>query len=351
MGGYHRGEIAVQERAGFARQAGHARGAIGNTVPDVAVAFLADQPHLVVGGADERGRIWATQLTGEPGFLTVPGPHTLHIGALPPPEDPLAAVLAGAGAGAAGGAAAGTGTGTETGAAGEAAAGTSTGTETRTGTSSGIGFGADPAPVAIGMIGIEPATRRRMRMNGRAVRDGDGLRVELDQVISNCPKYIQKRDHRPDPATPLPRTAVDSTELSPEQQRTLRAADTFFVATASDRGDADASHRGGNPGFVQVLSPRLLRWPDYAGNAMFLTLGNLELNPAAGLLVPDWETGTSLHLTGSARTVWDEEEVARTPGAQRIVEFEIAAVREIAAASPLRWTEPAYSRFNPPTSG
>ncbi|MFJ9329552.1 pyridoxamine 5'-phosphate oxidase family protein [Streptomyces sp. NPDC101230] len=328
-GGYHRGEIAVQERAGFARQAGHARGAIGNTVPDVAVAFLADQPHVVVGGADERGRIWATQLTGEPGFLTVPGPHTLNIGMLPPPEDPLAAVLTGAGVAATDGAGA------------EAEAGPGAG--------AGSGFGADAVP--IGMIGIEPATRRRMRMNGRAVRDGDGLRVELDQVISNCPKYIQKRDHHPAASTPWPRTAVDSAELSPEQQRTLRAADTFFVATASDRGDADASHRGGNPGFVQVLSPRLLRWPDYVGNAMFLTLGNLELNPAAGLLVPGWETGTSLHLTGSARTVWDEEEVARTPGAQRLVEFEIAAVREIAAASPLRWTEPAYSRFNPPTTG
>ncbi|MGA6171644.1 pyridoxamine 5'-phosphate oxidase family protein [Streptomyces sp. NPDC012600] len=323
MSGYHRGEIAVQERAGLARQAGQSQGAIGNTVPDVAVAFLAGQPHVVVGGTDERGRVWATQLTGEPGFLTVPRPRTLHIGALPPPEDPLAPLLSGAG--------------------------------------TGGGTGAGGGPVRIGMIGIEPATRRRMRMNGRAVRDGHGLRVELDQVIANCPKYIQKRDHHAgtDAGAGVGvgsgaqgrRTAVDSAELSPAQQRVLRTADTFFVATASDRGDADASHRGGNPGFVQVLSPRVLRWPDYLGNAMFLTLGNLELNPAAGLFVPGWETGTSLHLTGSARTVWDEAEVARHPGAQRLVEFEITAVREIAAASPLRWSAPVYSRFNPPTSG
>lgn len=311
MGGYHHGEIAVQERAGLASEAGHSQGAIGSAIPEVAVAFLAEQPHVVVGGTDEQGRIWATQLTGEPGFLAVPEPHTLTIGALPPPDDPLAAVLAGAG----------TGPGQE--------------------------------PVRIGMIGIELTTRRRMRMNGRAVRDGDGLRVQLDQVIANCPKYIQKRAHRPavDGEAQASRRAVDGTELSPEQQRTLRAADTFFVATASDRGDADASHRGGNPGFVQVLSPRLLRWPDYVGNAMFLTLGNLELNPAAGLFVPGWEAGTSLHLTGAARTVWDEGEVVSHPGAQRLVEFEIAAVREVAAASPLRWSAPAYSRFNPPTAG
>ncbi|MFD5347751.1 pyridoxamine 5'-phosphate oxidase family protein, partial [Streptomyces anulatus] len=186
-----------------------------------------------------------------------------------------------------------------------------------------------------------------------AARAGAGHRVQLAQVIANCPNYIQKRAPRPagDGEAQATRRAVDSTELSPGQQRTLRAADTFFVATASDRGDADASHRGGNPGFVQVLSPRLLRWPDYVGNAMFLTLGNLELNPAAGLFVPGWEAGTSLHLTGSARTVWDEDEVAGHPGAQRLVEFEIAAVREVAAASPLRWSAPAYSRFNPPTAG
>ncbi|CAM5704674.1 Pyridoxamine 5'-phosphate oxidase family protein OS=Streptomyces microflavus OX=1919 GN=G3I39_05455 PE=4 SV=1 [Streptomyces microflavus] len=98
MGGYHRGEIAVQEPAGFARQAGHAHGAIGNTVPDVAVAFLADQPLPGGGGTDERGRVWGDPAhRGARGFLTVPRPQTLHIGALPPPEDPLAAVLAGAG--------------------------------------------------------------------------------------------------------------------------------------------------------------------------------------------------------------------------------------------------------------
>lgn len=310
MNGYHRGEVAVQERAGLAQRAASARRAIRSDIPEVAADFLVQQPFLVVGGADEQGRIWATQLTGEPGFLSVPAPDTLIIEALPLPDDPLAGLLSGAGAGGA-------------------------------------------APARIGMIGIEPVTRRRMRMNGRAVRDGDGLRVTLDQAISNCPKYIQvRRHHRIAPGEESGRrhTVTDGDALSPAQQEALRAADTFFVATASDRGDADASHRGGNPGFVQVLTPRLLRWPDYAGNGMFLTLGNLELNPAAGLLVPGWDTGSSLHLTGFARTVWDADAAARVPGAERLVEFEVAAVREVAAASPLRWSEPGFHRFNPPVA-
>jgi hypothetical protein len=86
------------------------------------------------------------------------------------------------------------------------------------------------------------------------------------------------------------------------------------------------------------------------GNAMFLTLGNLLLNPAAGLVVPDWETGSRLQLTGTTSILWDAEEIARIPGAQRLVEFSVEAVREISAASPLRWTAPGYSRFNPPVA-
>ncbi|RVU23923.1 pyridoxamine 5'-phosphate oxidase family protein [Streptomyces antnestii] len=312
MATYHSGEIAVQERAGMAQEAEFSGAAIGTTVPQVAVDFLAGQPMLVVGAADREGRLWAGQLTGEPGFLRVPGPDTLAVDALPLPQDPLAETLA------------------------------------------------DPASVTrIGMIAIEPATRRRMRMNGRSVRRGTGLHIELDQVISNCPKYLQKREYRllgPDGTAdeasdgPKDHRVRHGTALTPAQQRTVRAADTFFIATASDRADADASHRGGNPGFVQVLSPTLLRWPDYTGNAMFLTLGNLALNPAAGLLFPGWDTGATLQLSGTARTVWDPEEIAGTPGAQRLVEFSVTAVREIDAASQLRWSEPRYSRFNPPVA-
>ncbi|WP_405895559.1 pyridoxamine 5'-phosphate oxidase family protein [Streptomyces sp. NBC_00104] len=310
MATYHSGELAVQQRAALTDQARFSLGGIGDSVPAVAAAFLAEQPMIVVGSTDRAGRIWATQLTGAPGFLRVPDPRTLVIDALPLPEDPLSAVMVQAGA---------------------------------------------EGPARIGMIAIEPATRRRMRMNGTAVRDGGGLRVDLDQVIANCPKYIQKRDHHTLPPSEEARaagarTVTDGTELSAAQHRAVSTADTFFIATASDRGDADASHRGGNPGFVRVLSPTLLRWPDYVGNAMFLTLGNLMLNPAAGLVVPDWETGSTLQLTGTTRIVWDAEEIARVPGAQRLVEFSVEAVREISAASPLRWTAPGYSRFNPPVA-
>ncbi|MFF7245359.1 pyridoxamine 5'-phosphate oxidase family protein [Embleya sp. NPDC008237] len=296
----------MQDRADLTRQASFALGGIGESIPPVAAAFLTEQPMIIVGGTDAAGRIWSSQLVGDPGFLRVPDPRTLLVDALPLAEDPLAEVLAG--------------------------------------------------PATVGMIAIEPTSRRRMRINGRSTPTTGGLRVDLDQVISNCPKYIQKREFRflsDSGSAPAPggtRHVTRGTALTPAQQRTLRATDTFFVASSDESGNTDASHRGGNPGFVQVLSPSVLRWPDYLGNAMFLTLGNLELHPAAGLLVPGWDTGSTLHLTGAARTLWDADETARVPGAQRLVEFTVTGVVEIADAVPLRWSAPNYSRFNPPVS-
>ncbi|WP_424217495.1 pyridoxamine 5'-phosphate oxidase family protein (plasmid) [Streptomyces sp. BI20] len=299
MAVYHAGEVAVQRRAGVAHKAGISLRAIRDTVPPVAREFLAAQSFLVLGAADPDGRMWSTMLAAAPGFLTVPDESVLDVAARPHPQDPLAEALT----------------------------------------------QADPhAPLPVGTIALDPRTRRRMRMNGLAVPTPDGLRLTLDEVVANCPRHLQVRQPlAPDAGrpAPAPRPAVDSVALSATQRRTIEAADTFFVATASDRGAADASHRGGDPGFVEVLSPTRLRWPDYVGNAMFLTLGNLALSPAAGLLFPDWDTGTLLHLTGEARTRW-------AGPAERTVEFEVSAVREVGHAVPLRWSAPEYSRFNPP---
>ncbi|MFD8727480.1 pyridoxamine 5'-phosphate oxidase family protein [Streptomyces sp. NPDC059611] len=303
MADYHRGELAVQHRAGLRDPAAGSLRAIRDAVPDAAAVFLARQPMIVVGAADASGRLWSTLLTGEPGLLGVPDPRTLTVAALPADDDPLGAVLR------------------------------------------------EPG-TRVGMIAIEPATRRRIRLNGTSVPEGEGVRVALDQVIGNCPKYLQKRQYALLPPDRTGRRAAvrRGDALTTVQQLILATSDSFFIATASPDGDADASHRGGNPGFLQVLSPTRLRWPDYPGNAMFLTLGNLELHPQAGLLVPDWETGDLLQLSGTAHTDWDGGRAAAVPGARRIVEFRIEAVQETRDAVRLRWSDPDFSRFNPPVA-
>jgi hypothetical protein len=100
------------------------------------------------------------------------------------------------------------------------------------------------------------------------------------------------------------------------------------------------SHKGGNPGFLRAPSARELTWRDYPGNAMFLTLGNIALDPRAGLLFVDWSTGTVLQLTGEAHTEFGED-------GERRVRFTVREVVETPAAVPLRWSAPEYSPANP----
>ncbi|MFD9126712.1 pyridoxamine 5'-phosphate oxidase family protein, partial [Kitasatospora sp. NPDC059571] len=186
-------------------------------------------------------------------------------------------------------------------------------------------------PAQVGTIALDPAGRRRMRVNGRSAPDGaGGLRIAADQVFANCPKHIHRRSPADGPPG-LPSAAV-SDRLTLRQQLAVSTADTFFIATAGPDGGIDASHRGGSPGFVTVAGEDELAWPDYPGNAMFMTLGNLELDPRAGLLVPDWEGGGALLLTGRARVEWSGP-TARTVG------YRIERVVELSGATSLTWTD------------
>jgi predicted pyridoxine 5'-phosphate oxidase superfamily flavin-nucleotide-binding protein len=292
---YHPGERLAQQLAGLRPQAEMSRLAIGTSIPAVASQFVAEQRFLVLGAADAEGRMWASLLVGEPGFAVAPDEYTLEIAAVPADGDPLRSVLI--------------------------------------------------HPASVGIILIDPATRRRMRVNGDAEPTSTGQRVAVRQVYANCPKYIQQR--RIDRTEPVGAGPVRVSEtLDDAQQLLIASADTFFVATRSAGGEADASHRGGNAGFVEVLGERSLRWPDYVGNAMMMTLGNLQEDPSAGLLFVDWKNGVTLQLSGRAEVEWQADPAI--PGAQRQITFTIDRVVQLGHGSPLSWSAPVPSRFNPP---
>jgi hypothetical protein len=127
------------------------------------------------------------------------------------------------------------------------------------------------------------------------------------------------------------------TALDAAQRDRLARADTFFLATAHPTAGADVSHRGGRPGFVATPDAHTIVWPDYRGNSMFLSLGNVAATSRAGILVVDFETGDVLHATGVARIDWDPARAAAFPGAERVVELAVEAVVDAPGASPLRW--------------
>ena len=250
--GFHDGELAVQERAGVRAQAARLGGAMLAT-PDLnggMSAFLADRDFAVLTARDADGRLWTSPLFSTPGFLQARH-RELRVRALPNSGDPL------------------------------------------------HGLNADqPA----GMLAIEFSTRRRVRVNGilTHVRDA-GMQLSVDQAYGNCPKYIHPR--RLEHVDGAPQPVEQSSTLSAEHELLIENADTFFLGTIHPTRGADASHRGGPPGFVHVDGDRLW-WPDYPGNNMFNSFGNLAVDPSAALLFIDFDTGTTLHVSGKAAVEW-----------------------------------------------
>jgi hypothetical protein len=168
-------------------------------------------------------------------------------------------------------------------------------------------------------------------------------------VFGNCQKYIQRRVFEDDAIEQTGLPVLHAGEaLAAEQRAWVEGADMFFIATAHPERGADVSHRGGFPGFVQATGPTTIVFPDYAGNNMFQTLGNISTQPEAGLLFVDFEAGRTLHLTGRAEVLWDEAARPYAPDTGRAVRFEIGAVRELTVRAIPHAELVEYSPANPP---
>jgi hypothetical protein len=231
----------------------------------------------VIGSVDDAGRPWASLLTGAPGFLSSPDPHTLNIGSMRDPTDPVWR---------------------------------------------GIYDGA-----ALGLLGIELHTRRRNRLNGAVEHIGpDGFRVRVEHSFGNCPRYIRPRVAEAvcNPTRALAGKVETLDGLDADARTLIQSADTFFVASYVDdvsdppHRQVDVSHRGGEPGFVRVEDDGTLTVPDYAGNRFFNTLGNIVANPRAGLVFVDVNTGDVLQLSGEAQVISASPGIAAFPDAERL---------------------------------
>jgi predicted pyridoxine 5'-phosphate oxidase superfamily flavin-nucleotide-binding protein len=259
--GFHEGELAVQHQAGVAWGAARLSGMLAPAQLGGGVErFLADRTFAAITARDAHGELWISPLTGPPGFLHVASPAALDVRALPAEGDPLHHL---------------------------------------------------PPHQPVGLIVVEFATRRRLRINGTLSGAGsDGLRVEVEQAYGNCPQYIQRRQLHPAPSLPSGAEPVRyGSTLAPDDIELIRRSDTFLIGTTHPTRGNDASHRGGSPGFVRVEDGGLW-WPDYEGNNMFNTLGNLRSDPTAALLFCAFGTGRTLHLSGRAALEWIRPGVA-----------------------------------------
>jgi uncharacterized protein len=299
---YHAGELEIQVLSDHAAEGEAIAYAIAKNIAPGAWRFLAAQSMLVLGSWDGERGVWPSVLFGPPGFVTTSDGGNVHLAvnnALVDHYDPIWQNLR----------------------------------KSR----------------FISMLAIELTTRRRFRINGHLSTNADvmlaegNLDVIVDQAYPNCPKYIQRRILQIDKTSSGQPDVREYRTLTTDQEILIANADTCFVASVYPASGTDISHRGGLPGFVRVESVTRLRIPDYAGNSMFNTLGNIHASGFAGLLFIDFESGRQLQIVGDARIDW----MSISPDVERSWTLDIQHVRESSLPSGLKWKFDGFSPFNP----
>ena len=250
-----------------------------------------------------------------------------------------------------------------------------------------VGANLSKVGAPLGILGIQLSTRRRNRVNAKivnVVEEGEHtsavLRVE--QSFGNCPKYIQARGMKVLSGEEIERrwgkfAVEEGTRLEGYAREVVEKTDTFFVATVS-RGEleaqeeqkeepydeyatwkvpkkansegVDVSHRGGSPGFVKVNDAGTeFVWPDFVGNGMFNTLGNIQTNPNVSVMMIDFAKGAILQMKGQAKVNLQDIEAL---GASRSVTVKILSYKLTFGALPLEFDViPQLSPFNPGLQG
>ncbi len=317
---FHQGELEIQQLAEESDIAQRNGSVISHKILPGAIPFISQQNMLVMSSVDDQGQVWASLLIGNPGFISAPNKTSLRLDTrmmMTYRDDPL-------------------------------------------------WHNIKTIP-NVGLLAIELGTRRRYRVNGHIELSEDTkFTITVEQAYPNCPKFIQCRQLK------FPQTVMNNqsllsskgTALSSEQCLLIEKADSFFVGSANvieqqtddmitgsvDSFSCDASHRGGYPGFIEIINGKRLRIPDYQGNGIFNTLGNIQLYPKAGLIFIDFKQGVLLQITGDAKIFWQQDDPNnKTGGTQRFWELDIKAWQQTQLPIDLSWEFFDYSPHNPRT--
>ncbi|MFE7508279.1 pyridoxamine 5'-phosphate oxidase family protein [Promicromonospora sp. NPDC057488] len=346
---WHPGETAMHRLLGVPPQD-------NPTIPGLPAAYaqwMAQSPLLALGTVDQDDRIWTTLLGGRAGVVR---PIAAGVLGLSTPAH-LGAPTSGEGDG-----------------EGEGAAPGRTGFDPVlealfTGPQDGNAVDHADGKLVAGLA-MDLEQRTRVKLAGRMLRGivleqdatattgpTDPSRVDvqlalaIDETLGNCPKYLNRKSVWPHEAAP--RLVSDSLPLTDEAVRLVGRSDIFFLSSRHGAESMDTNNRGGAPGFVRVLSNSAddgvsLVYPEYSGNRLFQTLGNLRADPAVGITFPDFETGDVLYLTGRAEILVGADAAAVLPHSRMAVKVTIDAARFVSDGLPFRGRLLDPSPYNPP---
>ncbi|KAL8889770.1 MAG: hypothetical protein Q9215_003012 [Flavoplaca cf. flavocitrina] len=289
-------------------------------------------PHvslLALGTLDDAGRPWTTLLGGAPGFIRSVGQSIVAIKTpVDPLYDPVINILL-------------------------------------NGKDQGENVDQGKTTRIVSGLGIHLATRSRVKLAGKLVAGAldrismqncgemaeAQLVIKVEQSLGNCPKYLNKKDIVP-AVVPKPALALSKVPLPVEAINLLLRADMFFMSSCHGHLTMGTNHRGGSAGFCRVLknddNGTILVYPEFSGNRLYQTLGNLQTTPKAGIVVPDFDSGDVLHLTGTTEILVGKEAADLLPRSNVAVKVEIEDARFIQNGLTFRGTAGEPSPYNPP---
>ena len=323
---WHDGELRIQNKLGGA-------GIDNPTNPSLSqqgALLLQQAPLLAVGTLDDQGRPWTTLWGGQPGFGMPLGASMVGIKtAVDDQHDPVIQTLCG----------------------GAGQAGQQDGVQGMAGK-------------LMSALIIDLDRRKRVKIVGRAVAGAVAvpenvreekpqaqiqLVVRIDQSLGQCPKYINRKNITP--SQPHSELVSDSALLGDRAKRLVSKADIFFISSSHADNDMDTNNRGGPAGFVRVSEDEdgksIIVWPEYSGNRLYQTLGNLETTPLAGLVVPDFDSGDVLYVTGNTETLIGKAANSIIPRSNLAIKLTVTGAKLVQQGLPLRGEAIEPSPYNP----
>ncbi len=283
---FHPGEETIQASLGVSGEALQLEGIIRNRLAPAVIRFLPAFSFVIATSVDSAGKVWTSFLTGPKGFISVISDQIISLSSVSDRKflDNI------------------------------------------------------ESNEEIGLLFINFEVRLRLRVNGIVITENDRVLLLIKQAYFNCPKYIQARKAEWTDQNRSTRQSY-AESLSDSQIEIIQKADTFFISTHAAEQGADCSHRGGNPGFIEVLDHNTIRWRDYPGNNLYNTIGNLQVNPNCGLLFIDFENNRILQLVGTGQFVANGRN-------NRSVVFTLKSINDISDATPFEWVFLEYSPYN-----
>lgn len=324
----HSGELAIHQRMGVPEGVTRSMPWSRNCLDAEDRQFLSNISIFAIGTLDAHGQPWASVLAGvPPGFITSPSKTSLIVNSETSTHDPLLDNLY-------------------------------------------DGLIQDDKRFFAG-LGFELSQRWRSKVSG--IIEGSQnrlldsprfpLRLSITESQGNCPKYINARMVSFCQRTPQLRKkhlSVDGVSLDQSSREHIRNCDTFFIATrhlgtqGGSAGDAESSmdvnHRGGSPGFVRCSDDgSVLYFPEYSGNRIYSTLGNIQTDHVAGVVFPSFLSGDVLYITGTADVVTGAEAETLMPRVKVLVRILVTGFVFVEQGLNVRQlSDVHFSPYNPP---